>query len=30
LLAEGPAKDNALPDGQMANGLSKKVEKTAV
>jgi chemosensory pili system protein ChpA (sensor histidine kinase/response regulator) len=28
LLAETPAKDHALPDGQMDNGLPKKLEKT--
>jgi chemosensory pili system protein ChpA (sensor histidine kinase/response regulator) len=29
LLAEAPAKDNALPDGQIDNGLPKKLEQTA-
>jgi len=29
LLAETPAMDNALPDRQAANGLPKKLEKTA-
>ncbi|MGA3284477.1 MAG: response regulator [Verrucomicrobiota bacterium] len=29
LLAEAPAKDHALPDGQVDNGLPKKPEKTA-
>jgi CheY-like chemotaxis protein len=28
LLAETPAKDQALPDGQVDNGLPKKLEKT--
>jgi len=28
LLAEAPAKDNALLDGQVDSGLSKKLEKT--
>lgn len=29
LLLETPAKDNALPDGQVDTGLPKKLEKTA-